>query len=342
MVQILPQEQTLGSLLGAGLGAGVQTGLTGLMDTFLKEKIQERQMKRLSESLGFTPQQASLPINETQTPSLNISQGQSPQMSNIERIATNPEAMTRLEVINPQMANMVQKMYETGLKQKELTQKHEYEQTKLASAESKDYKTRIDEIQSSLPDKRMALYRIKDALQSKDIKSTQNFIADYLESKGLPGDYARTSSGAALQSAVKEFLMGDIARIKGGRPNQFIEKQLASAYPKAGYDKIANQKILKAMETGTEIAQKEADIYNKISDEYEAKGKHIPGNISKLVNNELKAFVKQKEDELQKYYQSLNKPSKKQSNTEYFNIEGKAYNIPKHLVPTFKKEMGIK
>lgn len=349
MVQVLPQQPSLTEMLGAGLGQGVQTGTQGLMESLIKEQMQQRQFSKLSEALFGSPQQTTQQPSTGSQLESDVREAQKPQVSpleqaqdKVEQIATNPVAMMQLESINPQMANMVQKMYDTQLKEKELQQKHGYEQQKLASSESKDYKKRIEELESSLPDKRMGLYRIEDAMKSGDLKSLGNLWADIMEAKGLPGDYFRSNSAAALQSATKEFFLADLSKIKGGRPNQFIEKQLSSAYPKALYDPLANKKILKAMKIGTEITEKEVELYNKISDEMEAKGKFVPGNVSKLVNRELKKFVNQKEDELTEYYQSLEKTSKSNKKTEFFDLNGHQYNIPKHLVPAFKKEMGIK
>lgn len=321
MVQTLPEGPSLMELLGSGIGMGLQTGL--------KQLAEERDFNKIFNNLPRTN-------NGMEEPS-----GSSQGISNLERIVTNPQAMDILFRKNPQRANMFLQMYRNQLSARKAMSQEELARTKIASTESKKYRERVEDIESSLPDKRMALSRIEDSLKSNDLKSFSNFMADYLESQGKPGEYLRTNSGAALQSATKEFLMGDIARIKGGRPNQFIEKQLSSAYPKAGYDKIANQKILKAMQTGVDIIEKEKEIYNRLSDEFEAQGKPVPGNVSKLVNKELKPYVLQKEKELQNVYQSLNNASKKISNSESFEINGKKYNIPKHLVPSFKKEMGI-
>jgi len=49
MVQILPQEQSFGDLLGAGVGSGVSTGLQGL----LKQFTEERQFNKLLGTLGM-------------------------------------------------------------------------------------------------------------------------------------------------------------------------------------------------------------------------------------------------------------------------------------------------
>ena len=294
MVQILPQEDSLGALLGRGFGAGIQQ--------FSESLRSQREMNQL---LGMIekkqPSDTSLQAEQTSGGSPQAS-----QMTNIEKIASNPTAMMLLANKNPKVANQIQTMYENQLKQKELAQKHEYEQQKLASAESKKYKERIEELQPTITEKEISLERIKDALSSNDLKGVRNFIADAMESKGLPGEYIRKSSATALNSAVKEFFLNDIARIKGGRPNQFIEKQLSASYPKAGYDPKANEKIFLSMQAGVDLLKKEGEIYNKISNEYESKGKFVPGNIAKLVNQELKPFAEEIEKKLIEQYKEIN------------------------------------
>lgn len=293
-------QPSAGTRIAESIGKGLTTGIQGALEARLagmKEAEKQKQQLQLIDEMRKRGMFGNAPSTESDA---ELETGVEPTVAQMPQEGTDTATRMAIATLSPAAANALEHEEKMKIKQKE-----------LALGESKDYRKKIEEVSSSLPDKRIALFRIEDALKNNDLSSIQNFFADLAESKGLPGDYLRTSSSAALQSGVKEFLLGDIARIKGGRPNQFIEKQLASAYPQAGYDKTANMKILKAMKTGTEIAQKEIEIYERISDEYEARGKPVPGNISKLVNKELKKYVTEKEDELQEYYQRLNNPKGK-------------------------------
>lgn len=67
MVQILPQEPTLGQLLGAGVGAGLQSGLSNVIETSVKHKADVARGNALSNALlrmnGVEPASNS-PLNE--------------------------------------------------------------------------------------------------------------------------------------------------------------------------------------------------------------------------------------------------------------------------------------
>ena len=322
MVQVIPQEESLSALLGRGLGTGVSTGLEAALKQQMEMAKMQRQQQMLSQALGFgqptsqqgLPIQGQLPQAGAVQPSQEIEMGElSPQDQQIKAIARNPQAMMQLEAIDPNAARTVMQMNEAIIERQKMAQKGMFEERRVASEESKKYREKIEEQMTSLPDVRMASMRIEDALKSNDLKSFRNFWADYMEAKGQPGEYFRTSSGAALQSAVKEMLLGDIGRIKGGRPNQFIERQLAGSYPRAGYDPNANQKILAALNVGKDIKEKEVELYQQISDQYEARGKHIPGNIALVVNKQLKPYVIEREKQLSEDYRILNKPKPKKT-----------------------------
>lgn len=316
----LPQAGLL-EALGTGIGSGMQAGLQSQMQLRnalalekQKQKAKEEGFSNLMKALGFgmgEPSAEGMPQGEQRTGQQIPVAQQEDQMSNLERIATNPQAMAAISAYNPQIASQLQQMYGNVLKQRESEKKMELAERKVETAESKDYRHKIEEKMSDMPDKRMALLRIRNAMNEGDLKSFQNFWGDFLEAKGLPGEYVRTSSASALQSAVKELLLSDIGRIKGGRPNQFIERSLSQSYPKAGYDPKANEKIYSALEMGLDVAEKEIEIYDKISKKYESIGKVVPGNVATLVNRELKPYVTEREKQLVKKYKEIDSGTSK-------------------------------
>lgn len=185
-------------------------------------------------------------------------------------------------------------------KQKQAT-KEQAEISKEGRARSEKYLDKVSGERTVLPDLETSLVRIEDALASKDLKSIQNWIADR-----TGDDYLRTSSSAALNSAVKEFLLADLGRIKGGRPNQFLEQQLSTSYPKAGYDPKANDKIFLAMQSGVDLRRKEIEISDGIKERFDNAGRPLPSNFENLVYKELRPYVESKEKELIGEYKQIN------------------------------------
>jgi len=311
-MQIIPQEPGLGELLGSGIGAGVSTGLQSV----LERRQKQAELSGLMKSLGLTgqtqPGQGGQPgqIPSTTTQGEIFQPEQNQQQMQIEKIATNPKAMAILSQMNPQAANQISQMYKNLLSERKLQSTQKFQERKLAAPTVNKYLDKIGSLETDIPSKEIGIMRINDALKSKDLKNFQNYFADYMESKGKPGDYFRTSAAAALQSGVKEFLLADLGKIKGGRPNQFIEMQLSASYPKAGYDPFANAKISAAMNTGIELNRKMVDTFHEIENSYLKKQGYLPSNIESQVNKILRPFAIEKEKELQNYYNELNKQEK--------------------------------
>jgi hypothetical protein len=138
MVQVLPQEQGLGALLGLGMSQGIQTSIQDkrtLMNQLALEK-QKQQMKdegfsKLLDSLGFgdmgQPQQGQQELApEAQQQESSQQQQVSPVQQGemqLEKMATNPALMLALANKNPAMATQIQSMYGNLLKKREASAK---------------------------------------------------------------------------------------------------------------------------------------------------------------------------------------------------------------------------
>lgn len=134
MVQILPQQPSLGELLGSGLASGVQTGLQGKMQLMnqlaleeQKQQMKDEGMQNLLSSLGLgggVQEQPSMQQQESQA-----QQQVSPEQNNemqLEKIATNPALMLNLANKNPQMATQIQSMYSNLLAKRKEEKKDEF------------------------------------------------------------------------------------------------------------------------------------------------------------------------------------------------------------------------
>jgi hypothetical protein len=343
MVQILPAVPSFGSQLANVLGkAGSDIG-QGFMDRSTMQQLQnpnltpmqrialisslpkekaavvaslyspvlkeEAKMSSLQDVLGSQTQnnQPIQPTAQEGEPQLEGEQAVSPDKVEQPLWDTlSQQQKAKLSVRFPQMA----KQFES----------ESYHEAKTALESNKKYGERIETIRSELPNKRIAMMRIQDALKNNDLKNLGNFWADY-----TGNEYFKNESSAALTSAVKEFLLQDIGTIKGGRPNQFIEKQLAESYPRAGYDPKANEKISAAMQTGVDIAQKEEELYSNLEDKYKGK---LPSNISRIVNKDLKKYTIEKEQELKEKYDEINSRKGKALKAGQFESLPKATDFP--------------
>lgn len=348
MVQFfeVPRAPGLGELLGSGLAQGLQSVLQNRMEMAAKT----RQGDILAKSLGFgtedgIPGKVQDPERTQEMKQLGIEPEQkstrmelgalSQEEQKIKSIASNPQAMLKLESMDPNAAKMIQTMNDSILKK----EKAGFEKQKFYSEQSKDYRKKISALEEDLPQKRMATERIRDALESKDLKGIQNFLSTMFPDQA---DFIKTGSAAALESGVKEFFLADLGRIQGGRVNQFIERQLSASYPKAGYDPIANEKIISAMETGVAINEKKVELSDKLEDFYMTKQGYLPEDIDKQLNKALRPFVAEKEKELQDKYKALNKSfgegKTSKESSKKFSIDGKIYNIPKSKIKEFLEE----
>ena len=122
--------------------------------------------------------------------------------------------------------------------EREFLPKKEY--IEHAAKQNTQYLDKIKQISDDLPNTQFSLAMIEDALGDADKWAAAK---DWMGNRtGFPG--FRSAAGVELDSAVKNYFLGDLSSIKGGRPNIFLEKQIRDAYMKAGQDPISNQKIL--------------------------------------------------------------------------------------------------
>lgn len=289
MVQVLPYVPGFGEKLISQLSEAGSNVAKTLQQKNAITALQQALNPQVSAQFenNFNQQEMSPVAIQNREPQESLNAGKVFQIYNAAEKAVGPEGAK-------QLANAF-------LEQQKLAAKEQTEIGKEGRQRAEKFNEKISTYRDALPDLETSLIRIQDALSSKDLKSVQNFLADRFNN-----DYLRTSSSAALNSAVKEFLLADLGRIKGGRPNQFLEQQLSQSYAKAGYDPKANDKIFSAMESGVDIKRKEIEIADRIREQYDSKGKPLPSNFENLVYKELRPYVLNKEKELTKEYKSIN------------------------------------
>lgn len=110
MVQILPQEQGLGELLGGGLGAGIQTGLQGLLNQFQQQKSAENLGKVLGLKEDELKSFSKLAPEQQKIVADIIKQQQ-------KLIATSPELLKKEKLTRyGNVANQIENLMQGGLK----------------------------------------------------------------------------------------------------------------------------------------------------------------------------------------------------------------------------------
>lgn len=191
------------------------------------------------------------------------------------------------EVSEPAKAELKRRDEERNLKQKE---KESW--TKFGQDLAKKVLERTDEIAEALPQKESALNLAQDAIARKDLGF---FTWDNLaEISGLEG--LRSKEGAIFKTAMKEFLLGSIARA-GTRPNQWIEQQISDMAAKIGRSTEANLSVVRAIKNEIDIEKERLRLTDEIFDKIRNQGGDI-GKLGSEVNKQLAKFAEQKQNEL--------------------------------------------
>lgn len=176
---------------------------------------------------------------------------------------------------------------------------------KMQHQDNQDYQKRSFEINKRLYDEmeghrsvvdnqRIALKRMEDAIQTGQIS---RFWNSFMKKFGL--DMFRTSPSQILDAANKEFFMGDLKQLVGGRINQFLEKNLINALPQAQYSPKANQEIVNTLKAIQEIKEEKLRLFDALNNKYVEKGKELPRNAGNIIQNQLEKFAEKKIKELE-------------------------------------------
>lgn len=165
------------------------------------------------------------------------------------------------------------------------------EQQKQEAQRTSEFIKKVDQIKDDQPTTQFALQMMSDALDNAGgWAAAKDLMADKTGYEGF-----RSASGAALDSAIKSYFIGDLTSIKGGRPNVFIEKQIRSAYPKAGLDPIANQKIMVGLQLKEKINNSLVNETQKIRDHYMKKQRYLPAGFKEMVYEKIRPQVEKYE-----------------------------------------------
>lgn len=182
-------------------------------------------------------------------------------------------------------------------------QKKVEREEKLAQEETKPLKEDMRQISKDLPTSIASLNLIDESLGSANkFAAFKDFLAEKTGYEGF-----KSAPGAQLDSAVKQYFLGDLGQVKGAKPNMTIERTLLNAFPKAGRDPIANRIIFRGMQFKEELLKAKQDAYEKLQDEYLGKGKKLPYNAEYIINKQLRPEYQKIEKKLTQDINKLNK-----------------------------------
>lgn len=153
------------------------------------------------------------------------------------------------------------------------------------SKRNSEFLDKIHRTEEEIPNTEFNIKMLEDA--ALNAGKWAAFRDTMAEKTGFEG--FRSAAGAELQSAIKNYFLSDLSSIKGGRPNQLIEKQLLDAYPKAGRDAIANQKVIAGMKMKESLQKLQMQVANDLKDKFiESKG-YLPTNFEDMVKKEVRS-----------------------------------------------------
>jgi len=178
------------------------------------------------------------------------------------------------------------------------------DERKYQTTQAKKHMERIEDSRSSSRLTNSAINQMKWGVQNRDLSQfSQDWWANQL---GAWGKGLVTPEGAIVGQGVKEFMIGDLERIKG-RPNQFLEQRLLSLAASVGQEEEANLANLAALGSRQAIQDKEIELTDKLGQQYEDDPNYgyVPGNIGRIVNEQMKPFVEETESKLAYELRSL-------------------------------------
>ncbi len=304
MIQVIPAPKTFGSELGRALGGGISQGYSQASEAAQKLKGEEAGAKRkfgydvkLEEEksrLKRQEEQAKIDARNELVEKIENST-KSPSKKFADELTKSPEEKEDFDLdqeFEEEDPFIKAKKYaaagEHDLAQvaakeaeAEAAARRERKKEKRANFESdRTFNTQFSKpimeesskTLSVLPELRFNNDEAKRAIESGDTGWMQFFAT----SMGL--DPLVTPNAAALASASKNFLLKDIGQIKG-RPNQYIEQTMFSAYPNVGKTQEANMRLSLAGDARLDIQEETARMVDKLGAEDLAKHGYVKADI---------------------------------------------------------------
>jgi len=199
---------------------------------------------------------------------------------------------------NPQLAKLIQ---DQQIANQKYRQKEEFEMSKRAYEENKPFVADMEKARDSIAQEEVNINRINEALDSGNVRTWQNFLADYFDN-----EYLRTAEGSDLLSATKEAFITDMQQMPTGtRLNQYLEKNMREALQTVGKNEKSNRKITAYQQFKNDLKKEKLQVYDKIRNEFVSRGLEPPRNFKALVDEQVKGYTNARQKALTQEFKDI-------------------------------------
>lgn len=307
-LQALAGIPSFSQQIGEALSSGVSQGLSEALAGYQKHKQMAQQTKALKDfgidvPQGFSnlPEQVQKSIVQDQLFQKLLGSGQGnqpsagqqpgmPQQGNESGFAKLNDRQLSIAMANPLYGQAAKAEFDRRTRAQSDIRKSDI-------SRSTKFLEGIDTERDNLIRQKSSLLAAEDAINSKDMGF---FSLDNLAR--IPGLEGLASKEAGiLNASSKTFFLGDL-QTAVGRPNMFLERILSNAIFGVGKSNEANLALVDFYKNQVDLKEKKIEIASQLEDFYREKLGYVPGNISKLVDDQLKPYAKEKEKELVKRF----------------------------------------
>jgi|SRR6267378_755626 len=308
-VDYLPGNPTFSQELGRALGVGASQGLSQQIESYRKRKtfekaglptayadldpaivgplLKQQQKNALIQQILNPSGQNANPLNQQ-----GLEQG--PISAGSQGAALTPQQRIALSSADPNIGRAAQ-----SEEKMRLAEQAPYKKSEIKRSEK--FLDQINEKRDAVQRARSSLGSAEEALQNRDLGF---FSRDNLANMtGIQG--FASPEGAVFNAAAKNFFLADLQSAVG-RPNQFLEKILKNAVFDVGKSNEANEALLEFYKNQVDLEEEKIRITDQLEDYYRENGLPPPGNIGRLVQQQLKPFAQKKEKELEDKFEDSN------------------------------------
>jgi hypothetical protein len=345
MIQVIQRSPSALEMFSTGLSQGIEKGLDNYYDQ--KKEQRKLELKRQAQQSALehffpefapeigmeTPNGRAVPDMmeaPATTPALSESREGSSVLQHMRQLSKPPEAgqsVTRsiTEVpferrLHAAVASGAIDQPTAMLLQRQYLASPEYS-ARVAAAKSEaeagqKFVDRLDLERDALPMQQFDIRRMEEAVRERGAGGLiLDTLGEELSRWHVPGAEALTTAkGAQLKSAIKDFLIRDIRQVTG-RPNMWIEQQISSALPSVGKRQEANMRLIEGLKFKSDLAEKRLEIGDALASQLKQQLGYVPRNISKLVDQQMRPWIAQREQKLaynlRRLYEQEHPPTKK-------------------------------
>jgi len=141
--------------------------------------------------------------------------------------------------------------------------------------QAEDAEKFVSGLRKSVPKMKNALALSRDAVESGEVGRFS--LANLAERTGI--HELQTAKGAALVTAGKENLFGNLSRASAKAQNQWLEQRMTTMFPRIGQDEEANETVQSILEGEVALDEAYLNAYNQLAKEDWEKYGYVRGDI---------------------------------------------------------------